>query len=997
MKDNLPSADNTNEVIETIFKRIASWENSGKKLNGDGDIVVVLGVTGVGKGTLINYLNNPEVKIIDDNGVLRLDFDNVLPGITISHSTVESDTFDPGIYSPKDMNFSYIDFSGFNDTREGHDIVAAYFRQKLIESAQQIKVLLVVPYNDFITTTGRGSVLRDSFDSLNELFQQNEQQTNEQQNFEELSQSIGLVVTKADAPRHSPQKLEKKLEAQIKKLNKLEIKYQNSRNEDTKIEKKIGKIKNKITEYERKLAEAMQVYENCKSQIEPLSRDYKFEIFSKPINKNELVQGEQDRILKLIKGLSYVAKDTITVGLSISSESKNLVASQLVPAVNDNISNAVVEITKIILNNCNERIKSSSDFVELSNYSAYILETLNNIIEAQNHKLFLNTIWSIENVEDHIAEISKHLGYLTFFGKLNEILSENNLLYVFRSWGNSALCSTKKILNEYFIDAQKDYDENSKTVTIKGIVISAMEVMNFVKDANIQNIEKINICALNTIFLDKNLVHEKLKGVNLTIIAPIWKVIGDIIIDVSGKTGSEHVQIIAEHGTTVWGVTDEGDGLDGISGHDGIPGNPGKNGGNLICLGGNTLEQNIYNIMVNTNGGNGGPGQYGGNGSNGSNSTKHGSAETVVEMPNEEVHLAKSYGGFVSETQKVYKSEGGNGGKGGDGGKGGVGGKGGYHGSFIYFCNNNKIVENGNDGEWGISGYAGDGGLGGNNGITYIQVRNCTDAFTSTGSKMQLVTTVAGISAVGGAVGLLLSGMFAAATGGAGSMLFSSAVASIFGNVVHQEVIAPEGGGLEGSDRADSGRCPKGEYNNENIANPQEAILPDPEVFIAECIDYYYDMSAALSNHFIDTNFMDIIGQGKQEELMYTTASPYFEDTDKAIALVEKGANPFHVDNYGDSPFSVALNQGKVALAKEFIWSKDLSNWTELKAKVEEDDLSFCVYIASNICRSGSFLPEFFGLLGGDKGTTAIFAEVRECIEALGYDSGYLLDNNDYI
>jgi hypothetical protein len=92
---------------------------------------MVSGETGVGKGTLINYLNGVELTPVLHGTSWRLEAKKPLEGISISNSDERSDTFYPVVYSPPGQEFSYIDNPGFNDTRGvEYEVATAYFKKR---------------------------------------------------------------------------------------------------------------------------------------------------------------------------------------------------------------------------------------------------------------------------------------------------------------------------------------------------------------------------------------------------------------------------------------------------------------------------------------------------------------------------------------------------------------------------------------------------------------------------------------------------------------------------------------------------------------------------------------------------------------------------------------------------------------------------------------------------------------------------------------------------
>merc|ERR1711933_680739 len=82
--------------------------------------VLIVGTTGVGKSTTINYINDIklEAKLLDGRYKLSaVEGKSLEGGFKIGTSNAISETLYPGVYAPINQDFSYIDCPGFGDTR----------------------------------------------------------------------------------------------------------------------------------------------------------------------------------------------------------------------------------------------------------------------------------------------------------------------------------------------------------------------------------------------------------------------------------------------------------------------------------------------------------------------------------------------------------------------------------------------------------------------------------------------------------------------------------------------------------------------------------------------------------------------------------------------------------------------------------------------------------------------------------------------------------------
>ncbi|CAF0809128.1 unnamed protein product [Brachionus calyciflorus] len=105
------------EFVRTGFEQMSVVYNSTRILDKG---VMVLGLSGTGKSTLVNYLNNIPLMCIKSKSkwILELKDPNVtLPGgFKIGH-TDKFETQYPAVYTPNDRDFTYIDSPGFKDNR----------------------------------------------------------------------------------------------------------------------------------------------------------------------------------------------------------------------------------------------------------------------------------------------------------------------------------------------------------------------------------------------------------------------------------------------------------------------------------------------------------------------------------------------------------------------------------------------------------------------------------------------------------------------------------------------------------------------------------------------------------------------------------------------------------------------------------------------------------------------------------------------------------------
>jgi len=254
--------------------------------------IMVLGLTGTGKSTLVNYLNGIDLKCVYDQDKARwiLDLQSVnktLPGgFRIGHKQ-SSETFYPAGYSPEFKDFTYIDNPGFKDTRDFKvEILTGFLREKITQNVTNLKFLLLLTHDDLKI---RGQQFRSSIKSFSNflgIFDEN---------VENLSKSIGIIVTRVENNDESDIQMKKAL----KKLIELTL-------DDEKNSNKLS-LNEEIV--------FREIVEN--SQIE---------IFSNPKKHGLISRDQSDQILLLIDRLIYAEKNKLKlrVRVDIEYESKLL-------------------------------------------------------------------------------------------------------------------------------------------------------------------------------------------------------------------------------------------------------------------------------------------------------------------------------------------------------------------------------------------------------------------------------------------------------------------------------------------------------------------------------------------------------------------------------------------------------------------------------------------------------------------------------------------------
>jgi len=250
--------------------------------------IMVLGLSGTGKTTLINYLNDVPLVGLEIRGSWRVTLKN--PGVTlpcgfeIGHNA-HSQTHLPSVYTPPGSDFSYLDTPGFKDTKGIEiGIANAFFRKEITETIDEFKFLLL------ITPDGldkRGQQFRDSmyrFSEFLEIF--------DTENASVLTKSIGIIVARIENKGLSDSQVKKNLREKL--LNILDDESMNKKRNLRNCRSDI-KCRHQI--------------ENRELVFRRVVEDSQVEIFSTPETNCTLEDKQKLQIIKMINKLEYIKKN----------------------------------------------------------------------------------------------------------------------------------------------------------------------------------------------------------------------------------------------------------------------------------------------------------------------------------------------------------------------------------------------------------------------------------------------------------------------------------------------------------------------------------------------------------------------------------------------------------------------------------------------------------------------------------------------------------------
>jgi len=293
------------------------------------NVVMILGLSGTGKSTLVNYLLNVPLVCLNVGDTWRIQIDKSVNSSLIyakigGQST--SETNYPSAYSTPIEDFSYLDTPGFSDNRGlGREIANGYFRKIILDKVKFIKMVFLIEQSDL---QGRGSQFYQTLKRISEfvgIF--------EKQNSKLIAKSIGAIITKVDNDGKSDQEI---INYQTKKIAEL---------------LKQGVRNRQITKMEKSIYEEALLNGNIK-------------LFSNPKKQIALESFQRDEILAMIKNLEYTSIDDADIRVSID------------PKYIQELESYVSLSKRKFLEKLNKKLEKA--------FKNYILSLLNRDVDAQD-------------------------------------------------------------------------------------------------------------------------------------------------------------------------------------------------------------------------------------------------------------------------------------------------------------------------------------------------------------------------------------------------------------------------------------------------------------------------------------------------------------------------------------------------------------------------------------------------------------------------------------
>jgi len=648
-----------NQLMNKVMEFVEAYEKTTQDQKTREELVMVVGETGAGKSTLINYINGvPLEAFSDDNGnTYRLRVAagaTSLHGIEIGHGT--SCTRHPVVYSPDQKDFSYIDTPGFGDTgdrktdreseitqdeaRIAQDIANAYLRYAITKRAAKFKLVLVMDYKaieDHRRPTRALSDLERFVQAIGSA---------DADVLERIKSATCIVVTQLKNTGAENKEQEEEIARTRNLINGLCQLNGSAHNcssliqeQETKLAALLGKNtrKSPIELVEEKLALFIEGSPMLSGEMRNFLRGIQVSVFTKPTQSGvRLADDEAKQIRELVETrLSFVPIENANIGIRVSKENE----SHVLKEIRDGFFEISQELSKNLDEHIREKLKIAFEEIPLTIEKAREIESaINRIITCPVPvplRTFINVMYdafgisSASTIFKKCEELYRPLSVL-----VNLLPPKEHSEYLEKNWIEEL--RLKDILNKYMISVREllrapQVEFGAGKLTVRGYYIRTSQVDEHIKyfSEEKRQIENIEIQSLHAIIIDSDLADTnpkcagKLDGVNVSMIAPRVVVDGNRVINLSGKDGTAPSVPKADDG----GKGKDGDGVgadtrgnSGLKGNPGTDGAPGQSGGNagslfIVC----EEFSNQEGLSVWLKGGNGARGQDAGNGGQGGN------------------------------------------------------------------------------------------------------------------------------------------------------------------------------------------------------------------------------------------------------------------------------------------------------------------------------------------------------------------------------------------
>lgn len=379
-------------IDSSIIKEIKNKITEGyQAIHAEDEVILVIGNTGSGKSTLVNYLAGARL-IAEKKGFGKLLIavpEPISSEMRVSHK-LKSETAIPNSWKDNNTGIVYWDCPGFDDNRGPvQDIANAFYIKRLFELSKQVKIIVVTTESSF--TEGRGTEFTSLIGSLANLFV----------DVEHFKESLSLIVTKAT--------------------------------EGSEVSDVTGAIQEILTTEDT----AVTKDSNQQKVLQYLAEhDNQIGLFYAPKKAGEITGNNRSELLSVIENTKPVRD--FAVSISVSDKSK-LYVSDLINEINDQIYNDILQYCKELNKKASnlpkdvyihQLAKSVAPILELQKIGQKVLIMVSDMRISADQ--FIKKLKGLEIVgENLINKITENIEYLGF---CKEISTSTRTVYFTNSW-----------------------------------------------------------------------------------------------------------------------------------------------------------------------------------------------------------------------------------------------------------------------------------------------------------------------------------------------------------------------------------------------------------------------------------------------------------------------------------------------------------------------------------------------------------------------------------
>jgi GTPase SAR1 family protein len=561
-----PYSDSKYSEISRVISFIKEERERFKPEKLHQKVILLMGPTGVGKSTLVNYIAGRKMIVRENRSGFALYPEHP---ITQVGQGSNSTTLLPNVWSADISGFeevSFVDCAGdFDTSGVVIETLNAMIKQEIASRAQQVKIIIVGTQGSLTSEGAYGAVFKEGLSKSAQFLG----------NITDFQENIALVVSHSNRRPNVLNHIENALRSILEQSGNPLADY-------TGIIRYVTE-NNRFTYFCKPSEEAADGDEyslppalNQRESIVNLIRN---RINFKDVQVGSYFRTSASREVQQAMGsaINIVKRKSI---ITLKSEMDSIISTRLSihPAQLETFSD---ELERTISIKDNLKL---SDYVTRFNRNAFLPKITNSSINKLSSELeFLSQFANIPETNNWGSEVDIRDSFEVLTTEITGIKQHSSKIFGTR------------------------FTHDKDIVSCKGYKVNMSEVEPFVSGK--ANIKEVRIFALNEVIIDRNLITP---SINVCIIAPKWTIApegtieSEFTINLSGLDNNSYPDNRQKADN---GIVYE------ANGNDGKPGLPGFSGGNFLGIGNEFIGLDKLTII--SNGGRGGPGQNGGDGADG--------------------------------------------------------------------------------------------------------------------------------------------------------------------------------------------------------------------------------------------------------------------------------------------------------------------------------------------------------------------------------------------